>query len=468
MGICGTAMGNIALLFKEMGYEVMGSDTAIYPPMSDLLKRKGISIFDGYDFERLKNLKPDCVVVGNAISRGNPEVESLLRTRMFPYVSLPELLKNEVLKTRKNIVITGTHGKTTTSTLTAFLLRHNNSEAGYFIGGVPRDLPEGAQLGNINQPFVLEGDEYDTAFFDKRSKFVHYLPSILVINNIEFDHADIFRDLQDVKRTFSHVIRLVPQNGFIVANGDDSNVRSLLPVSWTQTLFVGCGEDCDLQIKKFEETKENSSFSLYWKGKLWEKVSWRQTGIFNARNAAMAALSAGLALNPENPTSLQLNNLKKFLGVKRRQECLLENENWVIIEDFGHHPTAIAQTLTSLRNRHPNAHITACFEPRSNSACTSIFQEGFLDSLTLADQALIGALNRPEKLKESERLNTKEMASMLQSKGRQAHAFSSNEELLAHLQSFAQKPPATHGHLVCFFSNGSFDGIMQKFVAFVR
>ena len=219
-------MGNAALLVREQGHEVCGADTGVYPPMSDVLAEAGIEVFDGYDAERLAALRPDRVVVGNAMSRGNVEVEWLLNQSEVAFISLPQLFHDTVLLGRKPVVITGTHGKTTTSTLAAYLLAASGAKPGWLIGGVPNDLPGGAQLGE-GEPFVIEGDEYDTAFFDKRSKFIHYRPQIAVLNNLEFDHADIFRDLEDVQRTFRHFLRIIPSSGYAIVNGDDVNIAAL-------------------------------------------------------------------------------------------------------------------------------------------------------------------------------------------------------------------------------------------------
>ncbi|MEJ1973896.1 MAG: Mur ligase domain-containing protein [Lacunisphaera sp.] len=234
MGICGTAMGNAALLARAAGHEVLGADAGVYPPMSTVLASAGIALHEGYDPARLEKLQPDLVVIGNAMSRGNPEVEWLLDTRALAFTSLPALLADFVLKGRRNIVVAGTHGKTTTTALTAFLLRENGRDPGFLIGGVPQDPPAGSHLGAAADPFVIEGDEYDSAFFDKRSKFIHYAPRIAVLNNLEFDHADIFRDLADVQRTFLHLARIVPRNGWIVLNGDDDNLRALGAFPWTR------------------------------------------------------------------------------------------------------------------------------------------------------------------------------------------------------------------------------------------
>ena len=299
MGICGTAMGNAALLARAAGHEILGADTGVYPPMSTVLVDAGITLHEGYDPARLAKLAPDLVVIGNAMSRGNPEVEWLLDTRALPFTSLPALLHDTVLKTRKNIVVCGTHGKTTTTSLTAFLLRENGRDPGFLIGGVPIDPPVGNHLGAAADPFVIEGDEYDSAFFDKRSKFIHYAPHVAVLNNLEFDHADIFRDLADVQRTFSHLTRIVPRNGWVVMNGDDDNLRALGSLAWTRVVRVGTGEGNDVRIVDFTETPAGVSFRLLWDGTEWGRVTWAMPGIYNARNAAMAATAAALALHGE-------------------------------------------------------------------------------------------------------------------------------------------------------------------------
>ena len=276
----------VALLARAAGHEVLGADLGVYPPMSTVLAEAGITLHEGYDPLRLERLAPDLVVIGNALSRGNPEIEWLLDTRAIRYMSLPALLYDSILSVRRNIVVAGTHGKTTTTAITAFLLRENGRDPGFLIGGVPLDPPVGSALGTLEDPFVIEGDEYDSAFFDKRSKFIHYAPHIAVLNNLEFDHADIFRDLADVQRTFLHLARIVPRNGWIVLNGDDTNLAALGPLAWTRTVRVGMGERNDLRIAGYRESAEGATFRLVWQGRPWAEVKWPQPGLFNARNAA--------------------------------------------------------------------------------------------------------------------------------------------------------------------------------------
>jgi UDP-N-acetylmuramate: L-alanyl-gamma-D-glutamyl-meso-diaminopimelate ligase len=486
MGIGGTAMGNAALLARAAGHEVLGADTGVYPPMSTVLAEAGIAIHEGYDPARLARLAPDLVVIGNAMSRGHPEVEWLLDTRALSYTSLPALLHDSVLTQRRNIVVAGTHGKTTTTALTAFLLRANGRDPGFLIGGVPQDPPTGSHLGAPGDPFVIEGDEYDSAFFDKRSKFIHYAPHIAVLNNLEFDHADIFRDLEDYRRTFVHFTRLVPRTGFVVLNGDDANLRALGPLPWTRVVRVGLGAENDLRITGFSEGAGGATFGLEWRGESWTTVRWSLPGSYNARNAAMAACAAGLVLAAPaagddvtyyvtkplvataiDPRGIKLEALGAFRGVKRRQEARVSTPALTVIEDFGHHPTALAETLAALRARHAGARLVAVFEPRSNTARTRVLQAGFAAALSRADEVYLGAVNRADKLKEDERFDAGGVAKELGHQGGVAQWFSSNEALLQRLTADTL-PPQEPSRVVVFFSNGSFDGIIDRYVAAVK
>jgi UDP-N-acetylmuramate: L-alanyl-gamma-D-glutamyl-meso-diaminopimelate ligase len=462
MGICGTAMGNAALLARAAGHEVVGSDTGVYPPMSTVLAEAGIRVYEGYDPARLDSIKPSMVVVGNAMMRGNPEVEWLLDTRTFPFTSLPAMLHDQVLRHRRNIVITGTHGKTTTTAMAAYLLRENGRDPGYLIGGVPQDPPAGSHLGAREDPFVIEGDEYDSAFFDKRSKFIHYAPNVAVFNNLEFDHADIFRDLADIQRSFIHFSRLIPRSGFAVVNGDDSNLRALGPMPWTRVIRVGTEEGNDARIVDFSDGAEGSHFGLQWQGRPWAKVRWSLSGDFNARNGAMAAVAAGLALGGDSPTAIQLDSLARFRGVRRRQEILATVNGLTVVEDFGHHPTAIAGTLQSFRTRFPGAVLTAVFEPRSNTARVRVLQAGFERALSNADEVYLGPVNRAGALREDERFDAEAVAENLEIQGVNARHFESNGGLYEALAG-ETLPAGAAKRVVVFFTNGSFDGIIARF-----
>ena len=465
LGIAGTAMGNAALLLRSLGHEVLGSDQAIYPPMSDLLLGAGIEIMQGYDARRLQELAPDLVVVGNAYSRGNVEVEYLLESRSIPYTSLPDVMRRFVLGQRRNIVVTGTHGKTTTTSLTAYLLEQAGASPGYMIGGVPLDPERGWAAGQEGGLFAIEGDEYDSAFFDKRSKFIHYEPEIVILNNLEFDHADIFRDLQDVKRTFSHLLRLAPRRGYVLVNADDENALSLANVSWTKVLRVGTASDADLRIDEYETTATGSRFELYWQGKLWSRVEWGMTGLFNARNAAMASLASALGVvGREGVARFSLEALGRFRGVKRRQQVRFAGPGLTVIEDFGHHATAVRDSLLAFRGRYGKAaKLVAAFEPRSNTSRLEIMREPTIRALQEADVAYIGAVKSQNSVG-VELMDTESLAQDLRQVGVEAEAFLSNEDLFAALERLRaeslEKPL-----VVAFFTNGSFGGVIDRFVA---
>lgn len=461
MGIAGTAMGNVALLLRSLGHEVTGADTNVYPPMSDVLREAGITFREGYDAEALAASGADLVVVGNVVSRGNPEVEWLLNTRAMDFDSLPGVLRRMVLAGRDSIVVAGTHGKTTTTALTAHLLRENGSDPGFLIGGVPYDPPTGTHLGRVEDPFVIEGDEYDSAFFDKRSKFIHYAPRIAIVNNLEFDHADIFRDLQDVQRTFAHFLRLVPGNGAILINGDDPNIETLMPVSWCPVIRIGMGAANDLRIDGFSDSVDGSRFDLVWKGNWWTTVSWKQQGAYNARNAAMAGLAAGLARNPGDPTSIRLEGLERFRGVKRRQEVRARNAGVTLVEDFGHHPTAIGATLESMRLRFPEARLVAGFEPRSNTARSRVFQESLVPALAVADRVVVAPVARADLLDPADRLDTGILVKRLTELGGQAVACMNWEDTLAGLEQGLDSSEARETVIV-LFSNGAFGGVIDR------
>jgi len=400
-------------------------------------------------------------VIGNAMSRGNPEVEWLLDSGEIPFVSLPQIYHETILPGRIPVVITGTHGKTTTSTLTAFLLDQAGAQPGWMIGGMPLDLPSGSRLG-AGAPFVIEGDEYDSAFFDKRSKFIHYRPRIAVLNNLEFDHADIFRDLPDIQRSFRHFLRLLPSGGKALVNGDDPNLAELLPVPWTQVVRVGTGPENDLVIRDFADGPEGARFDLVWQGKVWAGVNLKLHGLFNARNAAMAALAAAFATGLEDPTAFDLNALAAFRGVRRRQDLLHEDSRWTLLEDFAHHPTAVAGTLEALRAAHAGRRLFACFEPRSNTASTCRFQKEFTAAFRLADVAYLGAVHRAEKMAPEERLDTQRMAAELGAGGVEARAFADNADLAEALEAQFSRG---EGGVIVLFSNGSFDGLPRRLVA---
>ena len=455
-------MGNVAVLMQRAGHTIAGSDQGIYPPMSTVLQEAGVQCFEGWDEKNMLDFNPDLVVVGNAVSRGNPEVEFLLRTKQFGYSSLPALIDTQLLGNRPRVVITGTHGKTTTTALTAWLLKQAGKDPGWLIGGVPLSLASGSELGNENSPFVLEGDEYDSAFFDKRSKFIHYRPDVLVINNLEFDHADIFRDLADVKRSFNHLIRIVPDNGVILANGDDPAIRELLPVSWTQVRFVGVAEGNDFTIHDFEESPGRSRFTLVDSdGGSWEVTS-QLNGIFNARNTAMALLASGFASNHDSPAAVLSNHsLNDYQGVARRQDVLFESQALRVMEDFAHHPTAIRLCLDSFKHCYPEHEVVAVFEPRSNTSATNVLQDEFMSALSGAHRVLISPVHRAEAYSDETRMDTHAMAKALGERCTPASACSTKERLFDELLAL----PVEKERLVILFTNGSFGKPLADYLA---
>jgi len=460
IGICGTATGNVAILLKSAGHDVRGSDKGIYEPMKSALENAGIACIQGWDYKNIADFKPDAIVVGNAISRLNAELEGALDASPAEIVSLPEIISQKLIADRPSLVISGTHGKTTTTGIAAYLLKENGFKPGWLIGGIPQDLSGGSELGGAKAPFVIEGDEYDSAFFDKRSKFIHYKPRVLVINNLEFDHADIFRDLLDVKRTFTHVRRIVHPKGLIIENGDDENISALEDTPWARRIKVGFGANCDLLIKDFSQDKNSSRFTLCHKGQE-RKVHWGLTGVYNARNAAMA-LAGAAAIVGKEPFDFDISSLAKFKGVKRRQQILFENENHVVIEDFAHHPTAIALTIEALRERYVGFKIYAAFEPRSNTAKTNVLEADFADALAKADKICIGAAPGAEKIPAERRIDTKRLANRHADK---ITAFTTNAKVLDAMQIYAHLEGGKKIYI--FFSNGSFDDIHKAFAAFI-
>ncbi|WP_104201834.1 UDP-N-acetylmuramate:L-alanyl-gamma-D-glutamyl-meso-diaminopimelate ligase [Billgrantia saliphila] len=384
LGICGTFMGSLALLARDLGHTVTGSDTGVYPPMSTQLEEAGIELQEGYRAENLSP-RPDLVVVGNAISRGNPEVEAVLDMGL-PYVSGPQWLAEHVLSGRRVIAVAGTHGKTTTASLAAWLLESAGLAPGFLIGGVPRNFGISARLGAPGAPFVIEADEYDTAFFDKRSKFVHYRPEIAVLGNLEFDHADIFDDLAAIERQFHHLVRTVPGKGrLLVADAEPALDRVLAMGSWTPVERFG--EEATSPWRIELERDDASRFRVvHQQGEVNEDavVDWSLTGAYNARNA-LAALAAVHACGVDLARGCAAAS--RFETPRRRQELRGEVAGIQVIDDFAHHPTAIAATLEGLRAATPRGRLLAVIEPRSNTMRLGTLRERLAASVNAADAA---------------------------------------------------------------------------------
>ncbi len=442
-------MAGTAAALAERGYRVTGSDANAYPPMSTFLRERGIEAAPGYRPENLPP-HPDLVVVGNAISRGNPELEAALDARCR-YLSLPETLKEFFLRGRRNLVITGTHGKTTTTAMLAWILESAGRRPSYMIGGIPKNLGQGACLRD-SEFNVFEGDEYDTAFFDKRPKFLHYLPEVAVINNLEFDHADIYENLEAIKLSFRRLVHILPRNGLLVANGDDPHVRDVVSASFAPVRFFGCGEDCAARITNVAFHGEDATFQL---GGTIFRIP--MTGIFNVRNAAAAITVArhlGIADDPIRDA------LASFEGVRRRQEVRGVIGGVTIVDDFGHHPTAIRETLTALRGKYAGARLWAFFEPRSNTTRRAVFQKELPEALALADGVFVSQVARLDQLPPDNRLDPERVMRDLRDKGCEAHYLATVEEIV---RVAAER--LRSGDVAVIFSNGGFGGIHEKLAA---
>src|SRR6184192_410221 len=452
LGICGTAMASVAAALQERGFKITGSDENVYPPMSNFLEQKGIVPKEGYRAENIP-ADTDVVIIGNAMKRGNPEVEAVLNRKLF-YLSLPEVLKNHFLRGRHNLVVTGTHGKTTTTTLLTWIMEKAGRQPGYLIAGLPKNFEQGARL-NDSKYFVIEGDEYDTAFFDKRSKFVHYLPELVIVNNIEFDHADIFSNLEEIKLSFRRLLNIVPQNGMVVVNGDDPNAVEVAKDCLGQMVEVGFSKNCAQRIRDVSYSSGGSRF------KLGDDVfEIPLVGEFNVHNAAMAATAARFY---DVPTAKIASAFNSFSGIARRQELRGEAGGVKVIDDFGHHPTAIAYTLEALRHRYRGSRLWAVFEPRSNTTRRAIFQQQLPDALKLADGVFIAQVAKLEQIPEEDRLNPERVVAAIAKAGRPAFYERNADAIVDRVV-----PMLRPNDVVAVFSNGGFDNIHEKLLARLR
>jgi len=439
-------MGSVAAAMHAKGFTVTGSDENVYPPMSTFLEQQGIQIFPGYKAQNIPETA-EVIVVGNAISRGNEEAEAALDRKLL-YVSLPEILKEHFLRGRRNLVVSGTHGKTTTSSILAWLLKSAGVDPSYMIGGIPRNLGQGATFTDSDF-VVLEGDEYDTAFFDKRSKFLHYLPEVVVINNIEFDHADIYNSLDEIKLTFKRLLNIVPRNGMAFVNGDCVNSMDVASGGPAPITTVGLGEQCDLQITDIVYERENTSFVLDA-----EHYVLPMAGEFNVRNAAMAICAARFSGFSADQIR---QGLFSFEGIARRQEVRGIAGGVRVIDDFAHHPTAIGLAVDSLRQQYPDSRLWVIFEPRSNTTRRNVFQGELADALSKADLVVVPAVPDPEKVAEQDRLDPHKLVSDIQASGTSCWYLETVDEIVTLVASESRE-----GDTVAVLSNGGFGGIHQK------
>jgi UDP-N-acetylmuramate: L-alanyl-gamma-D-glutamyl-meso-diaminopimelate ligase len=440
LGICGTFMGGIAALAKTAGHEVTGSDSNIYPPMSTQLKRLGIEVIEGYDADQLST-KPDCVVIGNALSRGNAAVEAVLN-RGMRYSSGPQWLAENVLGERHVIAVAGTHGKTTTACMLAWILHDAGLKPGFLIGGIASNLDVSARFGG-SKYFVVEADEYDTAFFDKRSKFVHYHPRTLVLNNLEFDHADIFDDIDAIKWQFHQLVRTVPGKGRIICKGHDNNLQSMLDMGcWSPVETFGTDRSQDWSGQFLDSAERR--FSIRDNDGTLAQTHWKLGGLYNLENAIAAiaaARSAGV------PLERAIDSMSRFDGVKRRLERTATVSEIAIYDDFAHHPTAIRRTIARMKRRYPGQRLVIVIEPRSNSMRLGVHNEAIADALEGADMI---ALYRPEDF-------PPEFDASLSSLSDRLQLFSDYEKLAETLGA-----QLLAGDQVVFMSNGGFGAVRQK------
>jgi UDP-N-acetylmuramate: L-alanyl-gamma-D-glutamyl-meso-diaminopimelate ligase len=445
-GIGGTAMASAAAAMLDLGFVVTGSDQNVYEPMASFLASKKIAVMNGYVEQNLAH-RPDLVVIGNAISRGNPEAEFVLDHKLR-YCSLPALLAEFFIRGKRSLVVAGTHGKTTATALLTWVFEHNGLNPSYLIGGIPNNFSQGARFTD-GEWFIIEGDEYDTAFFDKRSKFIHYLPEIAIVNNLEFDHADIFEHLDAVKKTFSHFIRLVPRNGLLLGNGDDPNLAPLLEVTHCPVKRFGLGEGNAIQAFNIRYGPTATEFEIPS-----FKFHLNLVGELNVRNAlAVIACAKHCGLKNHQIQSA----FDTFKGSRRRMEVRGIAGGVTVIDDFGHHPTAIRETLKALRLKYPREKIRAIFEPRSNTMRRNVFQHELAESFTDANAVIVAEVARLEQLAPAERLNPEKLMQDLKAAGKNAAYLPDVDSIVAHVAATAQG-----GDVVVVFSNGGFGGIHGK------
>ena len=443
LGICGTFMGGVAVLARQAGHDVSGSDMNVYPPMSTQLEQQGIELIEGYDPEQLSN-EPDQVVVGNVMTRGKPVIEHVLN-RNLSYTSGPQWLYENVLKDRWVLAVAGTHGKTTTASMLAWILEYANLNPGFLIGGIPANFGLSARLGD-SPFFVVEADEYDTAFFDKRSKFVHYHPRTLIMNNLEFDHADIFENLDAIKKQFHHLVRIVPGEGLIISNADEDNLDDVLEKGcWSELEKFSSMQPSGWSTRVVDD--EGKVFDVLLNGEKQAAVSWSMIGAHNRSNA-LAAIAA--ARHAGVPVDVSAEALTQFKGVKRRQEVIAVINDVTVYDDFAHHPTAIEETLQGLRQRVGEQRIIAVLEPRSNTMRMGVHKDKLAASLQLADQIL---LSQPADIDWG-------LDSVVNELGDKAGLFNATDAIINELTGMMKA-----GDHIIIMSNGGFDGLHKRLIA---
>jgi len=458
-GVCGTAMASLAGLLQLQGHRITGSDKAAYPPMSDLLRSLGIPILEPYSESNL-DPAPDLVVIGNALSRGNPEVEHVLDGRV-PFTSMAALVREEFLKGRESLVVAGTHGKTTTTSMLAWIYQvasHDDAsiEPSFLIGGVAENFGTSFQLRST-RTFIIEGDEYDTAFFDKGPKFLHYFPDALILTHVEFDHADIYADLDAVKVAFKRLVNLVPRRGLLVAFDGSENVTECISHAFCRVERYGFKPESDWQIRNLRHKDGQTQWEVWRNGELWSELTMQLAGEHNALNAtAAAALAVGQGISRQAIRT----GLATFKSVKRRLEVRDVIRGITIIDDFAHHPTAIRETLRALRSVYPDARLWAVLEPRSNTLRRKVLENDLVESLRIADRVILAGVYQQQRIPDAERLHPEDIVDRLNAAGTPAELHPGAAEIV---ESLASELKA--GDVVAILSNGGFDGIYEKLPA---
>jgi UDP-N-acetylmuramate: L-alanyl-gamma-D-glutamyl-meso-diaminopimelate ligase len=451
IAICGTGMGSLAGMLKASGHQVTGSDEHIYPPMSNVLQDQGIEIRAGFSEKNIDS-GLDLVIIGNAVSKTNPEVQAVL-DRNLPYLSFPQALSQFFLSEKKPVVIAGTHGKTTTSSLAAWVLETGGLHPGFMIGGYVKNFKSNYQLGK-GPYFVVEGDEYDSAFFDKGPKFLHYRPFFSILTSIEFDHGDIYKDLRHVQEAFQKYVRLIPSEGLLMVSGEDPHIREILGGLACRVETYGLEKGYHWHAEKIEPAREGLQFDVYYQGKFFETFSSPLMGRHNIKNA-LAVI--GLGHHLQIPKGILKQGIGSFQGVKRRQEIVGEIHNILLMDDFAHHPTAIRETLQGVKMRYPERRLWAIFEPRSATSRRNFFQKEFSRSFDSADQVVIASPPGMEKIPVEMRLDPLLLVKEISRGGPPAFLGQNAEEIVSQIV-----PEIRSGDLICVMSSGGFDGIHGK------
>ena len=446
-------MATLAAMLKHKGYDVRGSDQNVYPPMSDFLAEQRITTLQGYKAEHITG-ELDLVVVGNAISRGNPELEEVL-DRKIRYCSLPEAVRDHFLWGSRSVVIAGTHGKTTTTSLTGWLLTHGGADPSVLIGGIADNFGGSFRMGG-GREFVIEGDEYDSAFFDKTAKFLKYLPDIAVVNNLEYDHADIYPDLDAIRLAFKRFVNLIPRRGLLLVGADDPEARALAAAALSRVETFGLSDEADWQAHDLKVGTGSTTFSLRRKGEPAGSFEVPLLGAYNVRNA-LAAIAVGAAVGLSTDTMSK--GLREFKGVRRRMQLRGTAHGIAVYDDFAHHPTAIAETLAGVRSAYPERRVWAIFEPRSATSCRKIFQKEFARAFAAADRILLPAIFRSS-LSDDQRLSAEQLVADLKASGKDARYIPKVDDIVATVAREARE-----GDLVIIMSNGGFDDIHRKLLS---